>query len=127
MKVYQDEYLSYWGDAYIANRSILKERGILFETFLQAPRAILEAAAFFKPLPLTDDFYPLLPAQRIVQDRLVNKEFDDWFQGALERELLAIKPTGDEPIRHVNGTLLEPLKHHTYPRKHSPRRVVSCD
>lgn len=57
--IYPDEYLNYWGEAYLANPEI-RERGVLFITFLQHPDAILRAVK-------TD---PLLPLQRAVQREL---------------------------------------------------------
>ncbi|MCU7934150.1 MAG: hypothetical protein KZQ99_04625 [Candidatus Thiodiazotropha sp. (ex Dulcina madagascariensis)] len=129
MPIYRDEYLAYWGNVYIANRALLKERGVLFETFLINPRAILDAVAFCKPLPLTDDFYPLLPAQRAVQERLIHAELDQYERDALEHELSAITPTGAAPVRRANGQLIEPLKHHAHPQKRGSRcqfKVPRC-
>ncbi|MCU7842090.1 MAG: hypothetical protein KZQ94_22305 [Candidatus Thiodiazotropha sp. (ex Troendleina suluensis)] len=117
--VYSDAYLSYWGDVYVANRAILEDRGVVFETFLTDPRAILEAVLFCKPLPLSEgeDFYPLLPSQKAVQERLINADLDEWLRDELERNLTRITPTGKTPVRRADGQIIEPLKHHSYPQK----------
>ncbi|MCU7877250.1 MAG: hypothetical protein KZQ84_10705 [Candidatus Thiodiazotropha sp. (ex Lucinoma borealis)] len=123
MKVYQDQYLEYWGDVYLSNKAILKERGVLFDTFLIDPKAILEAVLFGKPLPLPEgeDFYPLLPSQRAVQERLINAELDEWLRDELERELTSVRLTGMTPVRCADGQIIEPLKHHAHPQRRGNR------
>lgn len=68
--VYGDEYLDHWGEIYAANH--LRSRGILFEMFLRYPAEIMQAVGFgcALPLPAGETFYPLLPRQRAVQERL---------------------------------------------------------
>ena len=60
--VTSDEHLNFWGNFFIDNR--LHERGILFETFLEDPRAIALAVIFRSRINVFEDFRPLLPAQR---------------------------------------------------------------
>lgn len=62
-----DEEIELFGNIFVAHQ--LVARGILFETFLQDPKAIFEAATG-RALPLAlDDFLPLLPAQRTAAQR----------------------------------------------------------
>ena len=65
-----DDDLECWGNYYLANR--LYERGILFATFMQDPRAIAEAITFRWAMPIPDgeEFYPLLPEQREAAERI---------------------------------------------------------
>ncbi|HEC12300.1 MAG TPA: hypothetical protein ENI80_03480 [Acidiferrobacteraceae bacterium] len=63
---YSGEYIDEWAEIYLANN--LRARGILFDTFLAFPQAIMDAVVFKRPMPLGDvDHYPLLPKQREVQ------------------------------------------------------------
>jgi hypothetical protein len=57
-----DEHLNFWGDFFVENR--LHERGLLFETFLEDPRAIALAVIFRPRINVFEDYRPLLPAQR---------------------------------------------------------------
>lgn len=131
MTVYQDQFIEYWGDVYLSNRAILKERGVLFETFLIDPKSILEAVLFCKALPLSEgeDFYPLLPSQKALQVRLIDAELDEWLKDELERELTSVTPTGMTPVRRADGQIIEPLKHHAHPQKRGNRcqfRATQC-
>ena len=65
-----DDDLECWGNYYLANQ--LYARGILFATFMQDPRAIAEAITFRWAMPIPDgeEFYPPLPAQREVAERI---------------------------------------------------------
>ena len=70
-RTYDDVWLHHWADVYLANTG-LRAIGITFEMFLQAPAQILASATFhtLMPLPEAHKFYPLLPAQRAVQERV---------------------------------------------------------
>jgi hypothetical protein len=70
-RTWPDAYLDHWGDVYLGNPA-LRAIGITFEMFLQAPEQILGSATFhtLMPLPEGHKFYPLLPAQRAVQERV---------------------------------------------------------
>ncbi|MBL3601597.1 MAG: hypothetical protein JMN25_17325 [gamma proteobacterium endosymbiont of Lamellibrachia anaximandri] len=111
MDMYSDNYIEFYAEVYLANRAVLRDRGILFETFLHHPEEILEAAAFKKPLPLDDTFYPLLPAQAAVQERLFNQEFDAWLMEGQMKQLSVVLPTGPSPVRVSDGRIIEPLHH----------------
>ncbi|MEW8522521.1 MAG: hypothetical protein AB2552_05660 [Candidatus Thiodiazotropha endolucinida] len=121
MTMYPDNYLDHWGDLYVRNCALLKARGVLFETFLMAPRDILTAVAFNKPLPLAEGqaFYPLLPKQQAIQERLFNEEQNEFEKEWLEQMLTRIRQTGKSPMRVSNGQIIEPLTHSTHP----PRRA----
>lgn len=121
MTMYPDNYIEHWSDVYVRNRAILRARGVELMTFLVDPRAILTAVAFNKPLPLADDqdFYPLLPKQQAVQERLFNEEQNEFEKEWLEQMLTRIRETGKSPVRVSNGQIIEPLTHNTHP----PRRA----
>src|SRR5690554_378536 len=65
---YPDEALEYWGRIYVDNH--LHARGILFATFMQDPQAILESLITSGRVEATEDYLPLLTAQREVAARL---------------------------------------------------------
>lgn len=60
--IYPDEYIDYWGDVYVALE--LKERGVDFERFLEAPAAQLKRLGV----------EPLLPAQERLSAAIFGKE-----------------------------------------------------
>lgn len=93
--VYQDAYLEYWGDIFIARG--LQDLGILFETFLGYPNEILRA------LDGRGDFAPLLPKQRQVFCTLLNED-------AIGYEAGMLPP--DARLRDCGYT--QPMKHHSY-------------
>lgn len=70
-RTYDDDYLDRWGDEYLAH-PFLRAMGITFEQFLQFPRELLDGASVMTLIPLPDPhkFYPLLPKQRAVQERV---------------------------------------------------------
>jgi hypothetical protein len=70
-RTYDDDYIERWGDEYVAH-PYLRAIGISFEQFLQFPRELLESASVTTliPLPEAHKFYPLLPKQRAVQERV---------------------------------------------------------
>ena len=70
-RTYDDDYLEHWGNEYRA-RPFLRAIGISFEQFLQFPRELIDTASVSTliPLPNAHGFYPLLPAQRAVQERV---------------------------------------------------------
>ena len=92
LTTYQDEYIEFWAEIYLAN-PILRSRGVLFAAFLVAPEEILAAVAM--PLLILDEHLPLMPAQRKVQHR------QDWVDLASirrpESNLLAWVYRGREP------------------------------
>ena len=116
MQTYTDEYIDFWGDIYTANPALF-QRGILFHAFLEAPVELLTAVYQQTALPLQDDedFYPLLPAQQRVSDRLMAEEIADELEQYIERQ---------EGLVFRNGAYVEPLRHHAYPNTNKMRRVV---
>jgi hypothetical protein len=79
---YSDAYLRHWGTVFTANRAVCawyESRGlgaIAFLSFLSHPEEILHAIVYGLPVPLpeTEAFYPLLPAQDDVRLRLILSE-----------------------------------------------------
>ncbi len=63
--IMSDELIDHWGMIFIDNN--IAAHHITFEQFLMDPKDILHAHAFGLPMPLTDDFYPLLAKQIQVQ------------------------------------------------------------
>lgn len=82
--VLSDQHIDYWGNVYQANN--LFARGITFETFVQYPCEILAAVIACRKPPLQDgqDYYPLLPAQECVRQRLALLDQGDAIQYELE-------------------------------------------
>jgi len=63
--MFSDEYLDYWGAAYVAAR--LSERGIFFQEFLADPRGYLKTVRLpCARLCVASGFRPLLPRQKRV-------------------------------------------------------------
>lgn len=103
--MYPDEYIDFWGELFTANH--LFARGIVFETFLQAPLEILHAVKFGTPFPLLEsEFYPLLPAQYEVQVRQFRKD--------LEAELAEMD---GRVVALRDGALVQSLRHFDAPKK----------
>lgn len=103
-----DEELDYWAEIYTRNN--LHGYGILFSVFIEAPLEILEGlrqreAARFAELREAE---PPLPAQARVQRRL---DLQSGI-GLLEEEL-----ESDPRVTYRNGAYVEPLHHHTWPRR----------
>lgn len=98
----------YWRRIYTANPRLMNLMS--FECFIQAPEQYLFSYTFGTAQPLVDaDYYPLLPRQRIVKERLI-------IQDAAARMGEAIE---EEHMRHTecclrNNAYLQPLKHHSY-------------
>ena len=70
-RTYADAYIERWGEIYLANPQ-LATIGITFEAFLNQPENLLRAAIYHELVPLPDhvNFYPLLPKQRALRERL---------------------------------------------------------
>lgn len=124
MKTYSDEHLDFYGDLYMDNHAVLQSRSILFEMFLQAPWEILHAAAFNFPMPnliQDDDYYPLLPEQQWVADRLEQVERIEAELREIEQEFEKIQTTGPGWPRRDAGRLKEPMAHHAHPARRGKR------
>lgn len=109
-----DAHLEFWGEIYTTNN--LHARGVLFETFVTAPQATLEALARRAQAQYDDTPEPLLPAQARVQRRLDLQTP----VGELERLEAELDHTPGAVRR--NGTWIERLRHRAWPR-HADRRI----
>lgn len=92
MKTYRDEYLKHYADRYVAMH--LRGHGITLEQYLADP-------ARYEDLALEP--FPLLPAQREIQERL------DAEAARVEAEVAHL------PRR--NGAVVEVLHHHRHPKR----------
>lgn len=112
-----DAYLERWGEVYLANPQ-LRVRGVLFETFLLAPEALLLAAS------LPPGMVPgarLLPRQAAVRRRLDEQANARQLHLALGLVEVALRKPG---ARVADGRVVEKLAHHARPRSRanfSPR------
>lgn len=106
--IYHDAYIEFWADVYLLNPWI-RARGVLFETFLVAPAAILRALA----LPMHEFVSQLLIEQREVRERL---DFRDAI-GATPCEARAVEGLEQLGARCENGRFIERLRHHAWPRR----------
>jgi|GEM_PF-5430448 len=71
-----NEALEHWASFYVANN--IKAKGLSFELFITDPNAYCEALIFGCAMPLHEDFYPLLPEQKVIADKLIQQEvFED--------------------------------------------------
>lgn len=111
-----DEHLDFWGALFVDNN--LYAEGITFETFVQVPYQILNAIAQRRANHYADTeaFQPLLPAQARLQRKLD-------LQAPLGRVAQLEAELDKQPgIVNRNGTWIERLRHHAWPRN-SDRRV----
>lgn len=112
-RTYSDEYIEFWGGAYLAN-PFVHEAGVLFETFLEYPIEILLAFAQKCGTP------GLIPAQRLAIARVNRTEVRPYtadelkFIAALERDGASC----------ANGRWIEKMKHHAWPKNHGPRKYT---
>jgi len=109
---WSDDYIHHWGEVFTANR-IYRRFRVRFDTFLEAPEAILEATVLRAPLPPEQESgcRELLPAQARVQALLDAEALAEELDELVEQELASM-------CRLANGAWLEPLRHH----RHFPRR-----
>lgn len=122
-RMYSDEYLERWTQVYEARH--LRARGILLETFLEAPEEILAAVTYWRPARLLPgpvqaepEFRPLLPRQLAVAMRLRRQEGFGRLCEAVEVELQR-RIEREHVIGHGgNGAQCEVLRH----RRHVPHR-----
>lgn len=120
--VYTDEHIERCAKLYMQNPE-LRARGVLFVMFLAQPQAYLRAIDFglVMPLPPGEEFYPLLPDQRAVRDRI-----DCALAVAVDVEAHVAKADAyvlRRRMRVSNGAGVEPLHHRTWPR-HEVKRVA---
>ncbi len=110
-----DEVLEQLGRLYLANPH-LRARGVLFETFLQAPAEILRACG--RPYLILSR-RGLLPSQQTAQQRL---DFDRAIQDIARRAIAALPPG----CRCADGVWMEKLRHRAHPRgvKRFPKEVT---
>lgn len=100
--VYDDAYIEHWGEVYLAHPQI-RERGVLFVTFLAHPVAVLRAINH-SALRLTD-------CTRRVGER--DPRLDETFYALAEA---AIRQLEREGASCANGRFVERLKHRMWPR-----------
>lgn len=107
----QDEHIEFWGRVFEANN--LYAYGVRFDHFITAPQEFLEALARWRSERHADgEFAPLLPAQARVARRIELQTPIGLLAESLENVPTAIMR---------DGTLIEPLRHHRYPRNHARR------
>lgn len=133
-RLYSDTHIERWAKVYHANPAIrdylvrMRLADTAFAVFLANPEAVIEAAIFARAMPLPDseEYYGLLPAQEAVQRRLDRAasldeawEQQEWL---LEREHVI--------SANRNGALVEALHHRRFVehRRHNtlflPREVA---
>lgn len=116
-----DEMLDYWGLIFTANSLSTKVPGLTFTKFLAAPERYLESVTFGIAEPIVDggDYYPLLPRQRAVFERLYEQELMEELTARIEADLVP------KAARHTGTGYIERLRHHSYAasRERDPRRV----
>tara|TARA_R110002072_G_scaffold53406_1_gene141035 strand:+ start:160 stop:537 length:378 start_codon:yes stop_codon:yes gene_type:complete len=101
-------------DLYIENK--IKDRGYTLEQFLENHRSIISSVVFNvpAPLPIDEDFYPLLPAQRKVMDKLDREAAFDLMGEQFEYDIQ--RHTSKEVIVSMsNGCMKESMHHRHYP------------
>lgn len=128
-----DGEMYFWIQIWNANN--LGNRGILLGPFLQNPDGILRALIFRSAWPDRGDeeFYPLLPAQRAVAERLRRQEQaeaeNDYWRQMLESFQ---NDTAFPPMRYSNGRFVVPINSPPVRKKRpflrpwkTPWRIVS--
>lgn len=116
---YSDAYIDYWGEIYLAN-PIIRERGVLFGTFLMFPAEILHAIVMQS---IEVDLAPgLLAQQRAVQRRIDEALRGGQLSLALDAVIVALEHKG---ARVSDGAWIEPLRHHRYPRRYDRQDHVA--
>lgn len=119
---YSNEHIECCARLYRDNPA-LRQRGVLFSTFVAFPEECMLAAAggMAVPLPAGEEYYPLLPDQLAVRARLDRDDDDRHIQAQINDvdRLLATKR-----MRISNGALMEPMHHKAYPRRQQKRIAV---
>jgi len=111
---YPDDYLHHWGEVYLAN-PVLRSRGILFATFLAYPEELMTAVVYGG---LPKAWNQGLHADDRPGHRLGTEAEIDAQIAILERMLARRR-------MHVsNGTCVEPLHHHRFPRRQTRRVFI---
>ena len=96
----------HWRMMYFANR--VGDHGISLAQYLLDPDAILHAVIYgtARPLPEGEEFYPLLPAQQAIADRLEAEELAETLQeemdGQHSRQGNVIEMHGPRQIEPMN-------------------------
>lgn len=102
MTTFPDDYIEHWGTVY-NNVPAIRERGVLFNTFLLYPDQIMQQV-------FEEDAMPLLPMQQVVMHKVA----------AADAEHDALIPA---TAQRRGGSFIERWRHHCWtPRKH--RRVA---
>ncbi len=119
--IFPDEYIEKWAGIYLVN-PLLRKRGILFESFVKFPEAILKVVFMTPPLPPVDTYghEPLLLAQFKIAQQTASDELDEddeigWSN--ITQTATKIATSGPSVIQVRNGTMIEPLHHSAWPRR----------
>lgn len=130
---YSDEHIEHCARLYMDN-PVIREKGVLFFTFLAFPEEVMRAVAggSAMPLPADAEYYPPLPAQREVRAQLEFEERREELRAEIDELIRAEvgvraqmrdleRMLAQRRMRVADGFVIEPLHHHTWP-KHQQRR-----
>ena len=119
---YSDEHIERCAKLYLDN-PVIRQKGVLFVTFLAFPEEVMRAVAggLVMPLPEGEEYYPLLDAQRAVRERLDDENARDI--RAQIRDL--DRMLEQRRLRISNGAVIEPLHHKFWPKRRG--RIVAVE
>jgi hypothetical protein len=116
LRTFDDAWIERWASVYTdahTNR-VMRAWRVSFEAFLLAPQEIL--ASIDKPIVITR--CGLLPVQRSAQQRI------DLENALMELAAQAIEAMEREGARCENGRMVQPMRHHAWPRR-AHRRLAA--
>lgn len=124
--VYTDAHIEHCAKLYQDN-PIIRERGVLFITFVAFPEECMRALAggSAMPLPADAEYYPLLEPQRAVRDRLDDDRAQDREVRAQISELDRLLKR--KAMRVANGAVIEPMHHKRHRRQASYPPLIDMD
>lgn len=122
--VYSDEHIAHCARLYQDN-PVIREKGVLFVTFLAYPEEVMRALAGGTAMPLPEDeaYYQLLPAQRAIQAQLDEEALDRDVRAQI-RDLERL--LDQRRMRVSNGAAIEPMHHKSWPRHRNERLAVDA-
>lgn len=106
---YTDDHINYWGDVYCSKPEI-RARGILFESFLFAPREFLEIVERGRLNTKPE-------ARRKLQQRAVQWTLDDKRERTTQEKYPVDQDEVDLFAASASNQNHIPLRHHAYPRR----------
>lgn len=106
---YSDSYINYWGEVY-QQRPEIHARGILFESFLFAPREFIRIVEEGRTGQTPE-------TRRKVQQRAVQWTMDDKLERIHLEKVPVEQPEVDLFVASASNQNLIPLRHHAYPRR----------